>query len=123
MLFFNDIIFHTGRVLRMEEKVLNLLEKMYGEFSEFRQEINTKVDNLEGRFDNLEARFDNLGDKVNKNTILLERMDNKFKLIAEIQQNNFEINERQHEEINKVHKEQISLLKSALKHVIHTHNA
>jgi len=107
----------------MEEKVLNLLEKMYGEFSEFRQEINTKVDNLEGRFDNLEARFDNLGDKVNKNTILLERMDNKFKLIAEIQQNNFEINERQHEEINKVHKEQISLLKSALKHVIHTHNA
>jgi len=106
----------------MEEKIYKLLEKMYVEFSEFRQEINTKADNLEDRFDNLEDRFDSLEAKVNKNTLLLERMDDKIRIIAEVQQNHFEINQRQHEEMNGIFKEQIGLLKGALKHVIHTHN-
>ena len=63
---------------------------MYAEFSEFRHEINTKVDNLE--------------EKVDKNTLLLESINDKLKLLAEIQQNHFELNERQHEEMNKAHK-------------------
>lgn len=82
----------------MKDKTFELLEKMYAEFSNFRQEINGKVD---------------------KNTLLLESMEDKIKIIAEVQQNHLEINERQHEEMNETNKEQIEILKGALQHVIH----
>lgn len=96
----------------MEDKTFELLEKMYAEFISFRQEISDKVDNVDNKVDIIEKKAD-------KNTILLEHIEDKIKILAEVQRNHLEINERQHEEMNEINKDQLDLLKSALQHAIH----
>ena len=54
------------------EKIYELIEKMY-------------VD-LKGDINNLNGRFDTLENKVDKNTLLLEKAQTDIKLIAELQQ-------------------------------------
>lgn len=64
----------------MENKMFELMEKMYSEFSEFRKETNARFDKLENRFDRLEnqvtkiendhgKKLDALFDDYNQNTI------------------------------------------------------
>jgi phage-related tail protein len=43
----------------MEDKVFELMEKMYSEFTEFRKETNSK-------FDNMDKKFDKLGNQVTR---------------------------------------------------------
>ncbi|HHW49721.1 MAG TPA: hypothetical protein GXX14_14045 [Clostridiaceae bacterium] len=139
----------------MSDKTFELLEKLYAEFSGFKNEVNQrlydlnekyeglnekyeglnekyeglnekyeglneKYEGLNEKYEGLNEKYEGLNKKVDKNTLLLERMDYKLQLLAEVQQNHFEINERQHEEMMKATKEQVELLKTALKHVIHT---
>ena len=57
------------------EKVFSLLEKIYAEVQETKEEVkkaNTRIDSLEF--------------KVDKNTMLLERANENTKIIAEVQQ-------------------------------------
>lgn len=93
----------------MSDKTFELIEKLYSEFSGFRDEINK-----------INTKISTLDKKVDKNTLLLERMDDKIQILAEVQQNHLEINERQHNEMSSANKEQIELLKNALHHVINT---
>lgn len=90
----------------MDDKVFELLEKLYSEFANFKQDISKKIDNVDN--------------KVDKNTLLLEQVNEKIEILAEVQQNHLEINERQHDEMSKTSKEQMQLLKNALHHVINT---
>jgi hypothetical protein len=46
-------------------------------------------------------------------------MNDKVKILAEVQQNHLEINERQHEVMNEVNKEKLELLKNAIQHISH----
>jgi hypothetical protein len=45
-------------------------------------------------------------------------MNDKIKILTEVQQNHLEINERQHDEMNESNAEQLELLKSALQHIV-----
>jgi dsDNA-specific endonuclease/ATPase MutS2 len=93
----------------VNDKTFELIEKLYSEFSGFRDEVNQ-----------INAKISTLDKKTDKNTMLLERVNDKIQILAEVQQNHLEINERQHDEMSSANKEQIELLKNALHHVINT---
>jgi hypothetical protein len=96
----------------MDDKAFELIEKLYSEFSSFKEQINQKIDGLDKKVEGIDKKAD-------KNTMLLERMNDKMQILAEVQQNHLEINERQHEDMNNTNKEQMQLLKNALQHVVH----
>lgn len=100
----------------MSDKTFELIEKLYSEFSGFRNEINY----INQEINQINQKISAMDKKVDKNTLLLERMDDKIQILAEVQQNHLEINERQHNEMSSVNKEQIELLKNALHRVINT---
>ena len=102
----------------MEDKTFELLEKMYAEFISFKQETNSfrqETNNFRQEFSSFRQEINH---KVDKNTLLLERMEDKIQILAEVQQNHLEINERQHDEMNERNTEQLDLLKSALQHIV-----
>ena len=110
----------------MNDKTFELVEKLYSEFTSFKVEINQKIDGLDGKIESVDKKVDLVDKKVDlvdkkadKNTVLLERMNDKLQILAEVQQNHLEINERQHNEMISSNNEQIQLLKNALQHVIH----
>lgn len=53
----------TGGTKMENEKLFELMTKMYSEMQEGFKKSDKRFDNLEGRFDNLEGRFDNLEDR------------------------------------------------------------
>lgn len=77
----------------MEDKVFELIEKMYGEFTK--------------KFEFLEAKTD-------KNTTLLENMRTKIDTIAEVQQNQMTMSLKQHAETISYIETNKSLLESAI---------
>ncbi|MFA6308263.1 MAG: hypothetical protein WC677_00750 [Clostridia bacterium] len=101
----------------MEDKTIELLEKMYNEISGLKAEFGGLQEVFRDYKFETSVKFDDLNHKVDSNTMLLENMHDKVKILAEIQQNHFEINERQHIEMNEVNKEQINLLKNALQNL------
>lgn len=56
----------TGGTKMENEKLFELMTKMYSEMQEGFKKSDKRFDNLEGRFDNLEGRFDNLESDVKK---------------------------------------------------------
>ncbi|ANX01397.1 hypothetical protein CSTERLE_07355 [Thermoclostridium stercorarium subsp. leptospartum DSM 9219] len=48
----------------MEDKIFDLLEKIYAEFSEFRKETNSRFDTLENRLDKVENRLDKVENRL-----------------------------------------------------------
>lgn len=83
----------------MENKMFELLEKMYVEFSEFRKETNSKFENLDSKFGNLEKRqqklemliendikprIETLFDGYKQNTEQLSRIENEVSKHEEI---------------------------------------
>ena len=115
----------------MEEKVFELLEKLYnevtglksevtglkgevtglkgevtglkGEFTDFRTEVNGRFDRLEGKMGKLELNQEAMNDKL----------DEAFEAIS----SHAEINERQHQEILMELKGEISVVELAVKRV------
>lgn len=101
----------------MEQKIFNMLEKIYIELQETKKKVDNlegRFDNLEGRFDNLEGKFDNLEGKVDKNTLLLEELRTDVKTIAEVQSNHMNQNENQHKQISENVKDETNIIKMAV---------
>lgn len=78
----------------MDEKIYELMTKMYSEFSEFRQETNGRFDKLENEVGGLKSdvlRLENklddrtkvLFDGYNQNTEILARLEKKVDSIDE----------------------------------------
>ncbi len=110
----------------MDDKVFEMLEKIYSELTNFKSEVNQKFDGINQRlgevnqkFDGINQRLDEVNKKANKNSILLEKMNDNIKILAEVQQKHLKINERQHEEMSEINKEELELLKSAIQHISH----
>lgn len=98
------------------DKVLELMTKMYGEMHEGFKNVNTRLGSLETKVVSLESRFDSLESKVDKNTLMLEQMQDKIEEIAEVQENHYAENKREHEEIKKLVYDKVSLLETAVSH-------
>lgn len=115
----------------MEDKTFELMEKLYSEMLGMKSEMqktNERLDRLEGRFDNIEVkmdgletkvdsiemRFDTLESKVDKNTIMLEELNNKVKVIAECQVAFTEQLGRTHENNGKTINDRLEIIELAV---------
>lgn len=87
----------------MDEKVFELLEKLYGELLDFKQEVNGRFDKIEQRLTKLEIGQERLEDKA---TEAFEAIDHLV-----------EVNERQHQEIMKELREDIHVIDFAVKRI------
>lgn len=87
--------------LFMEDKTFELLEKMYSEFVQFRQETNDKFDGINNRFDGTDSRFDGVDSRLDKVEGRLINIENdhgrKLDLLLDgYKQNSEDINEINH---------------------------
>lgn len=65
----------------MEEKVFVLLEKLYGEFRDFKEETNQRFEMIDKRFEKMDERFEKIDERF-------EKMDERFDdLEAQVLQN------------------------------------
>ncbi|MDK2920156.1 MAG: hypothetical protein PWQ37_2889 [Candidatus Petromonas sp.] len=88
----------------MEDKTFQLLEKMYSEFSERFEKLENEV-----------SRLISLEEKVDKNTLLLEKANTDIKTLAEVQENYINQNIKQHNEIINKLDSDIDVIKSSIK--------
>ena len=87
----------------MEDKTFELIEKVYIELTSFKKEVNQRFDNMEQRMTKLEVNQEQLNDKVSE----------AFESITNLA----ETNDRQHQEIMKELKGEISIVETAIKKV------
>jgi archaellum component FlaC len=74
----------------MDDKVFNLLEKMYLELTEFKQEVTQKLDSVDSRLTKLESTLENVTNKkidvalegYTANTEKLDSIDSKIEDMA-----------------------------------------
>lgn len=69
----------TREVRFLEDKMFELMEKLYGELSSFRNETHKRFDTMDKKFDTMDKRFDSLESDVKgvKKDIL--RIENDLK--------------------------------------------
>ncbi len=90
------------------EKLFELMEKLYGELLSFKKETTQKLSILEKGQEDTNARLTKIETKV-------EQVDDKIKQLAEIQQNHFEQNMRNHQEIVEMLSGRVSIVENAVK--------
>lgn len=90
----------------MENKTFELLEKMYSEFSQ-------RLVNLENEVN----RIKSIENKVDKNTLLLEKASKDIQTIAEVQENHISQNIKQHDKIINKLGSDIDILTTAVKSI------
>ncbi|MCG8502658.1 MAG: hypothetical protein MJB12_19920 [Firmicutes bacterium] len=54
------------------EKLFDLMSKMYAEFSEFRKETSTRFDSMEDRFDSVEGKLGSVEKRLDKIEMAIE---------------------------------------------------
>lgn len=94
----------------MEDKGLELIEKMYIEFTSFRKEVNQRFDGIDQRFEGIEKRLSKL-------EIGQERLDDKISEAFEAINTLAETNERQHQEILSELKGELNVVELAVKRI------
>ncbi|MFZ5353379.1 MAG: hypothetical protein ACOZCL_11765 [Bacillota bacterium] len=63
----------------MEDKIFELMEKLYRELSSFRSETNEKFEGIDKRFEGVDKRFDNLESDVKSLKKDIIRIENDLK--------------------------------------------
>ncbi|HOR86946.1 MAG TPA: hypothetical protein PLL98_10740 [Bacillota bacterium] len=48
----------------MEDKAFELIEKLYGEFADFRKETRERFDGIDNRFDGIDNRFEGIDNRL-----------------------------------------------------------
>lgn len=87
----------------MEEKVFNLLEKMYVEMKDGFAKVNCRIDSLENRIIKVELNQEHANEKI----------DEVFEALSA----HVEIDEKQHQDIMEELKGEINVVELALKRV------
>lgn len=87
----------------MEDKTFELLEKMYSEFLDFKEDMTDFKEDTTNRLKKIETNQ--------------EKMSKDIKTIAEVQANHMEQNEKQHKEMMKTVDEKTSLIEGAVRHL------
>ena len=101
----------------LENKMFELMEKMYSEFSSFKTDLNTEVKGIRRDLTDVIEEVKSLNVKVDKNALGLETIDNRLEIVAEVQQNMMGQTQKQIQEIIEPFGEDVSVIKSAVKHI------
>jgi F0F1-type ATP synthase membrane subunit b/b' len=88
------------------------------EFAGFKQEVNQRFDKIENRIDKIERRIDEIDRRLGKVEINQEGMNDKLEEAFEAITALAESNERQHQEIMKELRGEISVVELAVKRMV-----
>ena len=83
----------------MNDKMFELMEKMYIEVSSFRTDITTEVKGIRQDLNGVREDVKALKQDVRKNTMQLESMNSKLETMAEVQKSHMDQNEKAHNDI------------------------
>lgn len=59
----------------MEDRTFTLLEKMYSEFINFKEETSKRFDRVDGKFERIDERFEKMDERFEKIDERFEKMD------------------------------------------------
>ena len=62
----------------MEDKAFELIEKLYGEFADFRKETRERFDGIDNRFDGIDNRFEGIDNRLDGIDNRLDGIDNRL---------------------------------------------
>lgn len=96
-----------GGITLENERIFELLEKMYSD-------ISNRFDKVENNLESIKNELNEVKDKTKKNSINNEDIKKNIKVLAEVQQNHYEQNQRNHEEIVEMLSEKVSTVEKAV---------
>ena len=99
----------------MDNKMFELMEKMYIEFSSFKTDITTEVKGIRQDLNGVREDVKALKEDVRKNTLQLESISNKLEIVAEVQKSHIEQNEKAHNDIISNLGDKIDVVELAIK--------
>lgn len=97
----------------MDKETIKIISEMLDCKLEY---LDTKMRAIDSKLDNNTLLLENLITKVDKNALELETLVNKLEIIGEVQQNMMLQTEKQIEKIIEPFCEDVSVIKSAIKH-------
>lgn len=108
----------------MNDKMFELMEKMYSEFSTFKTDVTTEfkgirqdLSSVKEDLSSVKQDVKGLNVKVDKNTLELESINSKIAILAEVQQNMIVQTEKQIQEATGPICEDISIIKCIVKNI------
>ena len=67
----------------MEDKAFELIEKLYGEFADFRKETRERFDGIDNRFDGIDNRFEGIDNRLDGIDNRLDGIDRRLAFIEQ----------------------------------------
>jgi peptidoglycan hydrolase CwlO-like protein len=101
----------------MEDKMSELMEKIYSEFSTFKTDVTNELKGIRRDLNSVKEDVKSLNVKVDKTTLGLEGINSEIGILAEVQQNMIGQNEKQIPEAIEPICEDISVIKCAVKKI------
>lgn len=104
----------------MDSEILQLLKSMNNKIEQIDNKIDkmdSRIDKIDNKIEQMDNRIDTIDNKINKNTILLEQLNKKVEIVAEVQTAHKEQNEQMFETIQNEHENKTTLITSSLKSV------
>jgi len=103
-----------------EDKVFDLMTKMYAEMQNGFKGVNEKIDSVESRMDSVEGRLSSVEVGVKKNSVMLEKRGGDIQLLVEWQKNLSEQMDRKFAEVNETIERNYTLHDRAIKNISKT---
>ena len=103
----------------MDDKMFELMEKIYSEFSTFKNDVTNEFKGIRRDLNRVKEDVKQLGAKVDKTTLGLEGINSEIGILAEVQQNMIGQTEKQIQEAVEPICEDISVIKGAVKNISH----
>lgn len=101
----------------MDDKMFELMEKIYSEFSTFKTDVTNEFKGIRRDLNSVKEDVKELGAKVDKTTLGLESINSEIGILAEVQQNMIGQTEKQIQEVIEPICEDISVIKCAVKNI------
>lgn len=99
----------------MEDKSFELLTKFYSEFTQFKNDVNDFRNDINNFKTDMNEFKTDITDKVNKNSIILEDLQDKIQEMAEVQESHYAENQKHHKKIVEILTERITTVELAVK--------
>ena len=103
-----------------EDKIFDLMTKMYAEMQNGFKGVNERIDSVENRLDSVEGRLESVEVEVKKNSVMLEKQGEDIRLLAEGHKNLSENMDRKFAEVNETIERNYTLHDRAIKNISKT---
>jgi chromosome segregation ATPase len=112
----------------MEKETMDFLKHMFTDMQEGMtrldnnittgfKDVNGRLDKVESRLDKVESRLDKVESRLVKLETGQEQINDKLEIIAEVQQNHINSNEKQHNEIVETLTGKLEITENVIRHI------